>query len=78
MSFYRIGGIGKSNLIDQLCREMEDKSKRYVKYDFEDANGLEPYSILIYLKQGIRNRYGNIFRFPLFNAALFMLAKSLL
>jgi pyruvate formate lyase activating enzyme len=55
---------------------MEDKSKRYVKYDFEDANGLEPYSILIYLKQGIRNRYGNIFRFPLFNAALFMLAKK--
>lgn len=76
LSYYGIGGIGKSSLIDQLCREMVDKSKRYVKYDFEDAKGLDPYSILIDLKQGIRNRYGDFFRFPLFNAALLMLAKK--
>lgn len=76
LSYYGIGGIGKSSLIDQLCRGMKDKSKRYVKYDFEDAKGLDPYSILIDLKQGIRNRYGDFFRFPLFNAALLMLAKK--
>ena len=76
LSFYGIGGIGKSSLLNQLCREMTDKSKFYVKYDFESAASLDPYNVLMGLKQTIRNKYGDVFRFPLMNAALLLMARK--
>ena len=76
LSFYGIGGIGKSSLIDYLCRDLTKNSGVFVKYDFEYATGLDPYNILVGIKQSIRNRYADLFRFPLFNTALLMLAKK--
>ena len=76
LSYYGIGGIGKSSLINQLCRELTDSSRLYVKYDFESAKGLDPYNIIVGLKQSLRNKYGASFHFPLTNAALLMMAKK--
>lgn len=74
LSYYGIAGIGKSSLINQLCRELTEKSGIYVKFDFEYINDFDPYSILLGLKQTLRNKYQ--YNFPLFNSALIILAKK--
>ena len=76
LSYYGIGGIGKSSLINQLCHEMQEKNGFYVKYDFEYASHPDTYGILVGIKQSIRNKYSTQFHFPLFNTALVFLAKK--
>ena len=76
LSYYGIGGIGKSSLINQLCRELTDRSKLYIKYDFESAKVLDPYNIVVGLKQTLRNKYSSSFHFPLMNAALLVMAAK--
>ena len=74
LSYYGIGGIGKSSLVDQLCRELTKKSGLFIKYDFEyTTKGIDPFDILLGIKNTIRSKYS--FRFPLFNASLIVLAK---
>ena len=76
LSFYGIGGIGKSCLVDELCRELQKKEVFFIKYDFERTAVLDTYSILVSIKQSIRNRYKDVFRFPLFNAALAIMSTK--
>ena len=76
LSYYGIGGIGKSSLVNKLCRELHEQNGFYIKYDFEYASHSDAYSVLVGVKQSIRNKYSTYFHFPLFNTALVFLAKK--
>jgi hypothetical protein len=74
LTYYGIGGVGKSTLLHKLQEELESFIKKentkfqipYVYYDF-DTNSSK-LGILVNLKILLANKYG--FKFPLFNLAL--------
>lgn len=67
LSYYGMGGIGKSRLIEQLQEELESREKsHYVTLDFTEHNGM--YDGLRYIQQVLKKKYH--FSFPLYAAGL--------
>ena len=75
LSYYGIGGIGKSTLLNRLQEEMNDKvaKPRYVYFDFNIAQ--EPRSVLDHLKNILINKYD--FDFGLYDYGVYNYAKKI-
>lgn len=77
LTYYGIGGIGKSELLKKLRREMNEKLKtpRHVMVNFNDSQ--ESRTVLASLKNLIEQEYNEKFTFPLFELGLYSYARKL-
>ncbi|MBR5539443.1 MAG: tetratricopeptide repeat protein [Clostridia bacterium] len=75
ISYYGIGGIGKSSLLKKLRCEMDEriKSPRYVDYNFEVST--EPKSVLEALRHILQDKYH--FSFTLFDLGIYAYARKI-
>ena len=75
LTYYGIGGIGKTSLLRQIMAEMEEKIPRplYAYCDFNIRQ--EPRSVLDALKNILSEKYG--FSFPLFDLAVYVYSKKI-
>lgn len=75
ITYYGVGGIGKSTLIKKLIAELKDAEENpyFVKYDFESA--VDAKSVLTMIKTKLETDYK--FTFPLFDLALYAYAKKI-
>lgn len=76
VSYYGIGGIGKTSLVTQICHELNQKDLLYIKYDFASNPINDKKNILLGICKILRSKYCNRFDFPLFYSALLVLAKK--
>ena len=69
ITYYGVGGIGKSTLIKKLITELEEQEQDpyYLKFDFETNNDMK--TILSMMKTNMEQKYK--FTFPLFDMALY-------
>lgn len=74
LSYYGIGGIGKSTLLKEIIRELSEKKpkSKYVYYDF--AIKQESSSVLENLRNILSRDYN--FKFPLFELGLYNYAQK--
>ncbi len=64
LTFYGIGGIGKTSLIEQLCFELKQQQKKYATVDLESAESKGKTKILRTLAtQLVQDKAFNMFRF---------------
>lgn len=75
LTYYGIGGIGKSSLLKKIISELEEKIKepRYVYYDFQMNQ--ESRLTLQSLRNQLSERYH--FEFPLFDIGNYVYAKKM-
>ena len=75
LTYYGIGGIGKSSLLKKLMEEMDERLEDpgYVYYDLNLNQ--ESREVLKALKSKLESAYG--FRFPLFELALYFYGKKI-
>ena len=75
LTYYGIGGIGKSSLLKKLMEEIAEKNNkiRYVYYDFSLSQDIK--SVLCAIKNRLQETYG--FMFPLFELALYYYNKRI-
>ena len=73
LMYYGFGGIGKTRLLKELAREMEEKGVRYGLFDLEISR--DPIKVLNGLKAVLAKRYH--FTFPLFEYGQYIYAKKL-
>ncbi|NLM45061.1 MAG: hypothetical protein GX201_13810, partial [Clostridiales bacterium] len=69
ITYYGIGGIGKSSLLKQIRRELHESIEKplYISIDF--AENTDMLSILIKMRNLLQNAYG--FNFPMFDLAYY-------
>ncbi len=73
ISYYGVGGIGKSSLLRKLGTEMNEKNVAYILYDFETAQDYK--TVLFFIKNQLEQKYN--FEFPLFDIALYIYSKNI-
>ena len=75
LTYYGIGGIGKSSLLKKLMSELESKIAEplYVYFDFNIYQ--ESRSVLSALKNKLSERYG--YHFPLFELGMYVYARKI-
>ncbi|MBR6900722.1 MAG: tetratricopeptide repeat protein [Synergistaceae bacterium] len=75
LSYYGIGGIGKTSLLRRLMSEMDDEIKRPL-YVYVDLNiRQEPLSVLDSLRNILTEKYN--FNFPVFDLAVYVYSKKI-
>ena len=72
MTYYGVGGIGKTSILKKLCRELEEKTSKkvmpnYAFFSFEGGAGKEDFLFSLSRQMMLWN---NKLRFPLFDTAL--------
>lgn len=74
ITYYGVGGIGKSKLLGKLITEMKEKVKnpQYIYIDFNINN--DPRAVLKSMRNKLQNDYN--FEFPFFDLALYVYLKK--
>lgn len=75
VTYYGVGGIGKTTLLKKLQEELKEKVKKpyFLSYDFE--NSQDPKSVLRMMKTKLEQTYQ--FSFPLFDLALYSYSNKI-
>ena len=67
ITYYGIGGIGKSALLKKLSQEMQEKNVYHILFDFETSQ--DPQTVMYYIKNQLERKYD--FNFPKFDLAIY-------
>ena len=75
VTFYGIGGIGKTSLIKQLMNELTEKipQPKYIYIDFKNVK--DTIAVLKSMRNSLQSDYN--FQFPMFDLALYVYLKKL-